>query len=109
MLAPCFKTAAELGLSAEQRDALVNVLGQLERGELHEIEVDEAGQYNRGDPKGFSMRCWGTCLCGHANRLADFDSAARSQGGPTGKLFYHTHMDMAQATVALRDYLVSGR
>ena len=44
MLAPCFKTAAELGLSAEQRDALVNVLGQLERGELHEIEVDEAGQ-----------------------------------------------------------------
>jgi hypothetical protein len=106
MLAPCFKTADELGLNPTQRDALIKVLGMLERGELYELDEDEAAQRDRGWPeKAFSMRSWGTCLCGHASRYAEFNTMDRSQGGPTGCLFYRTGMNMAQATTALRDYL----
>ena len=110
MLASCFKTADELGLNPSQRDALIKVLGMLERGELHEIEP--VGDYihdSRINPTAFSMRCWATCICGHASRFAEFNSMDRSQGGPTGALFYRTGMSMAQATMALRDYLTTGR
>ena len=110
MLAPCFKTADELGLNPTQRDALIKVLGMLERGELHEIELSDGNiAVVNLDPSVFSMRSWGTCICGHASRFAEFNSMDRSQGGPTGALFYRTGMNMAQATTALRDYLTTGR
>ena len=104
MLAPCFKTAEELGLNPSQRDALITVLGKLERKELNELHgVASGGTHWPED--GFSMRSWQTCICGHAIRLADFPESIRAQGGPTGSLFYRTSMTMSEATVALRDYL----
>jgi hypothetical protein len=108
MLAPCFKTADELGLNPTQRDALIKVLGMLERGELYEIQYCEGSISSAADPKAFSMRGWGTCICGHAKRFSEWDSAVTSQSGPTGNLFYRTGMNMAQATMALRDYLTTG-
>jgi len=106
MLASCFKTADELGLNPSQRDALIKVLGMLEREELIEIQPRDHDIVNLyADPKAFSMRGWATCICGHAKRYSEWDSAATSQSGPTGNLFYRTSMTMAEATVALRDYL----
>jgi hypothetical protein len=119
MLAPNFKTADELGLNPTQRDALIKVLGMLERGELYELPEGQEHQLVGCPEKAFSMRSWSTCLCGHASRFAEFSGHAsrfaefnsmdRSQGGPTGALFYRTGMNMAQATMALRDYLTTGR
>jgi|SRR6516162_357458 hypothetical protein len=107
MLAPCFKTADELGLNPSQRDALIKVLGMLERGELREAASDlDLQGYIEADV--FSMRSWSTCICGHAKRFSEWDSAATSQSGPTGSLFYRTSMSMAQAAIALRDYLTTG-
>jgi hypothetical protein len=104
MLAPCFKTADDLGLTPSQRDALIKVLGLLERGELRELHGISSGG---GDwpEDGFSMRSWQTCICGHAERFAKFPEGIKAQGGPTGSLFYRTSSSMAQATTALRDYL----
>lgn len=45
MLANSYKTAAELGISEVEVQALVKVLGMLERGELHDVE------YALADPK----------------------------------------------------------
>jgi hypothetical protein len=62
------------------------------------------GRYHEDDV--FSMRSWGTCICGHAKRCgAEWDSASTSQSGPMGTLFYRTSMNMAEATIALRDFL----
>jgi hypothetical protein len=105
MLAPNFKIADELGLNPTQRDALIKVLGMLERGELKEATADRDLNSHPIEPDLFSMRAWTTCICGHAGRFADFNTMDRSQSGPTGQLFYRTGMTMAQATVALRDYL----
>src|SRR5215831_4950848 len=104
MLAPCFKTADELGLTPSQRNALIKVLGMLERGELKELHGVSNGGVDWPDD-GFSMRSWQTCICGHAKRFAEFPEAVTTQGGPTGSLFYRTAMSMSQATSALRDYL----
>jgi len=111
MLAPCFKTSDELGLTPSQHAALIKVLGMLERGELWEIQPkNESNVINAvGDPRAFSMRGWSTCICGHAKRLGgEWDNAAASQGGPTGSLFYRTSLTMAEATTALRDFLTMG-
>jgi hypothetical protein len=105
MLAPNYRTATELGLTPTQRDALIKVLGQLERGELHELDASTELHGRSHQENDFSMRGWATCICGHAKRYAEFDSAAVSQSGPMGSLFYRTSMTMAQATDALRDYL----
>jgi len=105
MLAPCFKTAEELKLTHEQRDALVTVLGMLERGELYE----PAGDNVPYDDKLFSMKSWGTCICGHAKRFAVFTGSVTEQNGPCGNLFYKTSFNIEQATVALRDYLTTGQ
>ena len=60
MLAPCFKTSDELGLTPSQHAALIKVLGMLERGELWEIQPkNESNVINAvGDPRAFSMRGW---------------------------------------------------
>jgi hypothetical protein len=105
MLAPNYRTATELGLMPTQRDALIKVLGMLEREELYEIPSDHEPDRYISDAKAFSMRSWGTCICGHAKRLSEWDTAATSQSGPTGNLFYRTGMNIAQAAAALRDYL----
>jgi hypothetical protein len=105
MLAPCFKTAEELGLDEWQRAALIKVLGRLERGELHEVDEDGPLPLIRHEPDVFSMRSWSTCICGHAKRYAEFTDDVVSQSGPIGSLFYRTSMNMTQATLALRDYL----
>jgi hypothetical protein len=106
MLAPCFKTAEELGLTPSQRNALIRVLGMLERGELRELHgMSHGGSVRPEDEDGFSMRSWATCICGHAQRFAEFPESIKAQGGPTGSLFYRTCMSMSQATASLRDYL----
>ena len=105
MLAPNFRTAEELGLNPSQWRALIKVLGMLERGELMEIGTNCDTGAAKAEDGLFSMRSWKTCICGHAMRYSEWDSAATSQSGPTGSLFYRTSMTMAQATVALRDYL----
>src|SRR5215831_18503869 len=104
MLAPNFKTADELGLTPSQRDALIKVLGMLERGELKELHGISSGGGDYPDD-GFSMRSWQTCICGHAKRYAEFPQGIIEQGGPTGSLFYRTTYSMSQATAMLRDYL----
>jgi hypothetical protein len=105
MLAPCFKTADELGLTPSQRDALIKVLGQLERRELKELHGGRSSGGADYPDDGFSMRSWQTCICGHAKRYAEFPETVIVQGGPTGSLFYRTSYSMSQATTALRDYL----
>lgn len=106
MLAPNFKSAAELGLTGRQHDALIKVLGMLERGEL----CDGHG-FSDDRPNVFAMTSWSTCLCAWANRI----TAAGPEFGPTFgrmgegtsvyKLFIRTELDLADATVALRDFL----
>jgi hypothetical protein len=62
MLAQNFKTAADLGISDAELDALIKVLGMLERGEITENHFHMAR---------FWMEC-GTvgCLCGWANQIS---------------------------------------
>jgi len=106
MLAPNFRSAEELRIKPSQRDALIKVLGKLERGELHELGDGVETYGTLFDDDVFSMRSWQCCICGHAKRYAEFDESVISQDGPLGSLFYRTGMNMAQATIALRDYLV---
>lgn len=111
MLAPCFKSASELGIDEDQRIALIHVLGQMERGELWEIPHSEVpplesiSAIGLRDPHAFSMRCWTTCICGHASRHAAFDGGLITSCGPFGKLFYNSGLSMEQAMLKLRDFL----
>ena len=88
MLAPNFKTAAELGLTELQHKALIKVLGQLERYEIREGST--------ADSNAFNMRSWNSCLCYWANKAAlDLDYRTRqlafpyqaSDTGPARALF----------------------
>lgn len=53
MLAPFFKR--DLGIEPAEHDALVNVLGMLERGEITDAEIDSSA--------------WPTCCVGWARRV----------------------------------------
>jgi len=110
MLARNFLPAKELGLSDLQRQALIDVLGLLERNELNEIMGDVNRQPSY-DPLGFSMRAWGTCICGWANKLTNsraFPRYTHQEYGRADLLFNRTGMSMEQAGIALRDFLTRG-
>lgn len=107
MLAQMFKTAAELGIIDRERDALVAVLGMMERGEI----VDHQ----------FSMLRWecGTtaCIGGWARRMGGKDLLKHLiPFGDRGidRLCYPILGDytkiasVAMAAAALRNYLTTG-
>jgi hypothetical protein len=120
-----FKTADELGLSEKQYCGLVQTLAWLEAGKLdHENEKT----------RGFDMEMWGgkcgsvCCIGGTAEVLGGLDRASLNQrafnGSELGALFYpggkmlggaynERHpgwrASTAQAAVALRGYLETGR
>lgn len=117
MLAQNFKTPADLGITAAEFDALVKVLGMLERGELTHDHWDCPSV-----PNGFSMieyitetQC-GTvaCIAGWADKIADTTFASRHLfnlpraldelfSGPT-----RGDASPSQAAIALRNYLTHG-
>jgi hypothetical protein len=108
MLAPNFKTAKELGLTDAQHSALINVLGMLERGELRDIG-GEPWDREAVAKNGFSMMSWCTCIRGWANRVGDIAFYQTYGSAETQRLFGLANLDMAGATIALRDYLVTGK
>jgi|SRR6516225_8135429 hypothetical protein len=102
MLARSFKTADELGITEVQHLALIQVLGALERGELHAYPdegVKPIAESN--DPMTFSMRSWQTCICGWANKFQDGAFGGNEgNNGRMSKLFCQTSLHMDQATAA---------
>ncbi len=132
MLAQNFKSASDLGLTDNQRDALALTLGMLERGELiHVVPSDLSPDYVDVDDNftgHFNMDSWnltyrecGTvcCIGGAAEivgKLPD-DSLwdACDTNEPLYRLFFPNHctenfesITMAQAACALRNYLTTG-
>jgi hypothetical protein len=124
MLAQNFKTADELGLSEVAYNALVTVLGMLERGEIdaEHFDMDEwwaPGRDQRGrfcgsvgciggwavfvaERAGHGSECWKSPRPAHPRELT-----------PWNELFYPLDLDAwfatpAQAAHALRNYLISG-
>lgn len=137
MLAQNFKTAAELGIKDVELDALIKVLGMLERGEIP-AKAFNMGRFrpyceDRSDAK-IVAEC-GTigCLCGWANFISDgaaFPEIYELRGGdplmsrlPRGArhafaMNNNTQPDLinriwqegtpASAAIALRSYLTTG-
>jgi hypothetical protein len=53
MLAPSYKSADELGISEQQKQALISTMYALQRQEFTQ----------------FGMGGWGTCICGQAHKI----------------------------------------
>ncbi len=128
MLAQNFKTAADLGLSDRQFEALLQVLGMLEREEIaHTARGNTISPdfVKSAPPVGFNM--WavygetdcGTvcCICGwaeHVGRLPRGSLWAKSNMNRNlAGLFDPSGVDMvkvtpAQAAIALRSFLSTG-
>lgn len=131
MLAQNFKTPADLGLNDAEFDALVKVLGMLERG-----EVQHATSYGEATiPNGFCMNIWGdedaddphrcgtvACIGGWAERVGNgVNFQAKALSPELESLFYPGDGDdqvevdswdditTAQAAMALRNYLTTGK
>lgn len=114
------KTPEELQLTEEQFNALVAVLGKMDRGELvHAPRCQDTLVYlSDGKGDAFNMSTWdcGTAACigGWAERLAGkqlFDSDAESRRGLYDLLFpgfFERQATPQQAAVALRSYLETG-
>lgn len=126
MLASSFLSADHLGLSPLQHEALIHVLGVLERGELrHVVDYDEAAG---GDVVGFTMGTFACgsvhCIGGWADRLYGTNFAGLSllkdyedrRWFALYALFYGDpdaaveldDVTVAQAAEALRNYLTTG-
>lgn len=116
MLAQNFKTAAELGISEIEVDALIKVLGMLERGELTEQEFSmDTILHDCGSP---------ACLCGWANYVSG--GRAFPEAPQTSRLYNRLpagainlfllsgwrseweSITPSQAATALRSYLTTG-
>jgi hypothetical protein len=126
MLAQNFKTAADLGISEVELDALIKVLGMLERGELKHTESygDLAYEAPLGAIVGFNMSSYygeGTCgtvccIAGWAEvvgRLPRNSMAETANQGLSalflpgiGKCLEDIRPD--KAAIALRSYLTTG-
>lgn len=121
MLAQNFLTADALGISEQERDALVQVLGLLERKELVDVKPT-----NKSLPNGFNMSWIGTqtkcgsvgCILGWARFLSGderlFDVINCRVGRPALSLFmfYDERRWSAKsnhAALALRNYLTLGK
>lgn len=136
MLAQNFKTAEELGIEQKHLDALVKVLGLLERGELKHTNWEEA-RTGTGQLKftgHFNMNAWaanaecGTiaCIGGTAELIGGFcfevdllnTASGRAKTEKLYSLFYpsreggdyfYEDITTEQAATALRNYLTTGQ
>lgn len=131
MLAQNFKTAADLGIKDIELDALIKVLGMLERGELrHEYRVNEFRSLNANHktvPAAFNMvKFYGVadcgtvcCICGWAEFVGSLPPASLVKRrltnheldrlfDPTGSVADPYAITPAQAAIALRSYLTTG-
>lgn len=123
MLAQNFKTAAELGIAEDEKSALAQVLGMLERGELVHCPLKSAPlvtshRFNMGTWDGMLSGC-GTvyCIGGWAEKLLGRVAFCNSPKS-LDKLFfpddYHNRIrqlddiTVTQAAIALRNYLTHG-
>jgi len=102
MLAPYFKPPGDLGIDAAEHDALVQVLGMLERGEITDDEFDTSA--------------WPTCMVGWARRVGgknlfsrpyhDWPCGLNDLVGGSG--LGRTCRSTAQGAFVLRNYLTTG-
>lgn len=126
MLAQNFKTAADLGISNTNLEALIKVLGMLERGELQHTPDPETFEgsdgFNMADYNFSDTNACGTvhCIAGWCDRLFKTDFVGLHMISPPEGL-PHSLNDLfsgapgknwnttaGQAAVALRSYLTTG-
>lgn len=120
MLAQNFKSAVDLGLTEKEQSALIKVLGMLERGELvHDMhfKCDAPNGFNMAHER-FEASC-GTvaCVAGWCDIVGDTDFVEGPWPGRTTELFAPKNLPQrcwseitpAQAAIALRNYLTTGR
>lgn len=119
MLAPSFKTADDLDISTAERNALIALLGMLERGELRH-DPEKTGEM----PNGFNMDHWGAktncgtigCIRGWARFIACDQTLFRDPPQNATLLFTvdqlrklpWPNITPMQASFALRSYLSTG-
>lgn len=126
MLAQNFKTAADLGITDVQKDALAKVLVLLETGKLKHVEVNEEEDLEERPTfcENFNMRFWavpsncGTAACigGTAELIAGVQFNGWTANPGLAELFWPSSMKRAaihritteQASTALRSYLTTG-
>jgi hypothetical protein len=125
MLAQSFKSAADLGITEPQFDALRKTLVLLETGKLRHVPAPDNYQWSGTDFSfKFNMGSWrrdaaggecGTvcCIGGTAELVGNVDFSDRA--GALDDLFYAkdcpinlTAITPAQAATALRSYLTTG-
>lgn len=121
MLAQSFKTADDLGISKVEQEALIKVLGMLERGDL--IDVSFGTECDNGFNMGTSGEGCGTpaCIGGWAANLMGISqldylnrySYSKSYRNPAlYELFWNETAcetaKAADAATALRSYLTTG-
>lgn len=116
MLAQSFMTAADLGIEEVERQALIKVLGMLERGELHDAKDADEGENL------FCMSMTGAgcgtpaCIGGWVAVILDIDQYdyVWSHAGKSLADLYFGYNDgdvypsVATAAIALRSKLSSG-
>jgi|ERR1700722_2093707 len=124
MLAQNFKTATDLGIEDVELEALIKVLGMLERGEI-KAPPPKANFGSTPNPNiAPTMFCMsfikaggecGTaaCILGWAQIVADNDDIFEVTKGPCEALFYPYDeaircRNPAQAAIALRNFLTFG-
>jgi hypothetical protein len=123
MLVASFLSTRELGISKADRDALIHVLGMLERGEVVHVPVP----YSYTGDLGFNMLEYessscGTihCIAGWCDCLFDRNFANRHQDkklpNALSNLFFGpadyddmNAVTVEQAATALRTYLTTGK
>ena len=127
MLAQNFKTPADLGIEDVEFDALVKVLGALERGDLKFVNAEARAvgdAFNMGPY--LSVESCGTvgCIAGWAHILSGCKAfswvrvPSLIEIGPDLFELFHVsgvmpevrvNIQPAQAAIALRNYLTTGR
>lgn len=128
MLAQNFKTADDLGITDEQKDALIKTLVLLETGKLTHVSGSHAYSPYRSFSGQFNMNIWHAtnhcgsigCIGGTAemvgNLHVDSMEIAAETNSALDSLFYPHDVDLrlwpeittAQAATALRAYLTTG-
>jgi hypothetical protein len=133
MLAQNFMTASALGINDIQLDALIKVLGMLERSELEHTGVCQPVKNGFNMAEILHENSCGTvaCLCGWAHLVSDRKAfpqvenylAERKRPGwsklpkelfnlffnNTGRVSSLWNIDNSQAASALRNYLTTGK
>ena len=120
MLAQNYKTASELGIRDIDQQALIKVLGMLERGEFIHWQTRWARKYifNMNAPEVHSCGSMG-CIVGWAHYLSEgaFTGASKYPNWPVGlkELYYPDEsikeiqdITVPEAAQALRNYLTTG-